>query len=235
MGKEYFRFREFTIWQDRCAMKVGTDGVLLGAWTNVPDSGNIADLGTGTGLIAIMLAQRCPCFVTGVEIDSSAASQAAENMAACVWSDRLRTVCADVNEFCKVHKSEYSLIVSNPPYFREDVKSHVDSRNVARHTDSLSFCELVAAAFMMLADGGRFSVILPYEAATDFIGEAISAGLNLSRRTAVVTKPGAQPKRVLLEFSKGFSVPQTETSELLLSSGGMKSAEYAEMTSAFYL
>ena len=122
MGNEYFKFKKFTIKQDKCAMKVGTDGVLLGAWTNAGESTNIADIGTGTGLISIMLAQKCNAVITGIEVDEDACIQALENMKASPWKDRLNVIKADITDYYSYHKSEYDLIVSNPPFYKEKTK-----------------------------------------------------------------------------------------------------------------
>ena len=118
MGNEYFKFKKFTIRQDKCAMKVGTDGVLLGAWTNTENASRIADIGTGTGLIAIMLAQKSKALITGIEIDGEAAIQARENMDSTEWRDRLSVINTDINDFYTNHEGEYDLIVSNPPFFK---------------------------------------------------------------------------------------------------------------------
>lgn len=235
MGNEYFRFKNFTIRQDRCAMKVGTDGVLLGAWTETERAYKIADIGTGTGLIAIMLAQRTEARITAIEIDEDACFQAMENISDSPWKDRICVVKADINDYCISHKDEYDLIVSNPPFHIENIKGYSEKRNIARHTDSLSFKELTLAASFMLKEKGRFCVIIPYISALEFIGNAVSSGLYLKSRTDVITKPGSAPKRVLLEFGKGQSNEETKMSKLLLSQNGMMSEEYKSLTSDYYL
>lgn len=235
MGNEYFKFKKFTIKQDKCAMKVGTDGVLLGAWTNAGESTNIADIGAGTGLISIMLAQKCNAVITGIEVDEDACIQALENMKASPWKDRLNVIKADITDYYSYHKSEYDLIVSNPPFYKEKTKGYSEKRNMARHTDGLDFNTITMAASFMLKEKGRFCVILPYISANEFIGDAASCKLYLKSRTDVITKPGATPKRVLLEFRKGQFNVETEISELLLSENGEKSEVYKALTSDFYL
>lgn len=235
MGNDYFRFRNFTINQDRTAMKVGTDGVLLGAWADVSHSSRVADIGTGTGLIAIMLAQRCDAAITGIEIDADAALQAMENMGSSPWSSRLDVVTADINDYCLLHESEFDTIVSNPPFFVEDTKGHSEKRNMARHTDGLDFGSLLRAASVMLKENGRFSVIIPWSSASSFIGEAIRHRLNLTRKTEIITKPGSIPKRVLMEFGKNCSGVSAATDTLLLSEGGKKTEAYRLLTGGFYL
>lgn len=235
MGNEYFKFKKFTINQDKCAMKVGTDGVLLGAWTNTEEASKIADIGTGTGLIAIMLAQKCNATITGIEIDEEAAAQAEENMNNTLWKDRLNVVKADINEYFQNHNAEYDLIVSNPPFFNEKTKGFSEKRNIARHTDGLCFSHLARTASFMLKDKGRFCVILPATSAMDFISEAIKNNLSLTKKTEVITKPGAAPKRVIMEFKKDCRNNITIISQLLLSENGVRSKEYDDLTSDFYL
>ena len=236
MGCDFFRFKKFTIHQDKCAMKVGTDGVLLGAWTDPRLATKIADIGTGTGLIAIMLAQKSNASVTGIEIDTGAATQAKENMSNTLWKDRLNVVEADIRDYYPHHEAEFDLIVSNPPFFNENTKGYSEKRNIARHTDGLSFGLLVEAVSFILKEDGRFSVIIPATSAQEFISEAIRHKLSLTRKTEVITKLGTPAKRVMMEFCKNTSNnATTECSQLLLSENGNKSQEYINLTSDFYL
>ena len=236
MGCDFFRFKKFTIHQDKCAMKVGTDGVLLGAWTDPRLATKIADIGTGTGLIAIMLAQKSNASVTGIEIDTGAATQAKENMSNTLWKDRLNVIEADIKDYYPHHEAEFDLIVSNPPFFNENTKGYSEKRNIARHTDGLSFGLLVEAVSFILKEDGKFSVIIPATTAQEFISEAIRHRLSLTRKTEVITKPGTPAKRVMMEFCKNTSNnATTECSQLLLSENGNKSQEYINLTSDFYL
>lgn len=236
MGCDFFRFKKFTIHQDKCAMKVGTDGVLLGAWTDPRLATKIADIGTGTGLIAIMLAQKSNASITGIEIDTGAATQAKENMSNTLWKDRLNVVEADIRDYYPHHEAEFDLIVSNPPFFNENTKGYSEKRNIARHTDGLSFGLLVEAVSFILKEDGRFSVIIPATSAQEFISEAIRHKLSLTRKTEVITKLGTPAKRVMMEFCKNTSNnATTEYAQLLLSENGNKSQEYINLTSDFYL
>lgn len=214
-------------------MKVGTDGVLIGAWASVrPADRSILDIGTGTGLIALMLAQRNPeAHVVAVEIDSESAEQARENFAESPWSDRMTVEECAVQEF--VPQQKFDLIVSNPPYFVDSLKCPDGSRNTARHTDTLSFAELMRAAERMLAPEGRFAVIVPAEAALS----VIAAGrLHLVRRCDVRSKPNSAPKRVMLEFSLRFEGAALRE-EVTIGDGtaGGYSPEYVVLTRDFYL
>ena len=228
-----FRFKQFTVHQQRSAMKVGTDGVLIGAWASVRETDRtILDIGTGTGLIALMMAQRTPeAQIVAVEIDAESAEQASENFAESPWSDRIRVERCAVQEFATEQK--FDLILSNPPYFVDSHKCPDESRNLARHTDTLSFAELMRAAERLLAPDGRFAVIVPSEAALS----VIAAGrLHLVRRCDVRTKPNAAPKRVMLEFSPRFEGAALRE-ELTIGDGtsGGYSPEYVALTREFYL
>ena len=233
MGAEVFRFKQFEVQQQRSAMKVGTDGVLIGAWVSVqPDDRAILDIGTGTGLIALMLAQRSPeAKVVGVEIDPESVAQACENVDRSPWSDRVEIVESAVQDFSSDER--FDLIVSNPPYFVDSQKCPDEGRNKARHTDTLSFAELMHSAARLLKPEGRFAVIVPAEAALSVIA---AGSLHLVRRCDVRSKPTGQPKRVMLEFSPRFGGAAVRES-LTIGDGtaGGYSPEYRALTRDFYL
>ena len=201
MANPFFTFKQFTIRHDRCAMKVGTDGVLLGAWTDVSHSCRILDIGTGTGLIALMLAQRCPqASITAIDIDAEAVEQAHENILSSPWKDRVEVLLQDVCPFPA--NQQFDSIVSNPPYFIDSLKCPDSQRNTARHTDTLDAKRLLESVARLLSDNGRFSIILPAEQTDLLIQSAYTQGLYPSRQTAVITRPGLSPKRILMEFQK---------------------------------
>lgn len=193
-----FRFKRFTIRQTRCPMKVGTDGVLLGAWVEVrPSDRRILDIGTGTGLIAVMLAQRSPeALITGVDIDD--VTEARENGDASPWGDRLRFEQTPIQDFLPAER--YDLIVSNPPFYVDSLTCPDRGRTTARHAVHLSYGELIDAVVRLLAPGGRFGVVLPTSEAERFRRQA-AARLGLLRLTQVRTTPRRPVKRVLMEFS----------------------------------
>lgn len=152
MSQPFFQFKQFTVWHDKCAMKVGTDGVLLGAWTPVESSARILDIGTGTGLVALMLAQRCSASVIALEIDETAAQQAAENITRSPWGNRIEVVCQDFRLYSNKNNSlKYDTIVSNPPYFTDSLKCPDSQRNTARHNDNLSYEELLKGVSNLLS------------------------------------------------------------------------------------
>lgn len=200
MSNSYFRFKQFVIEQDKCAMKVGTDGVLLGAWADVTNAQRILDIGTGTALIALMLAQRSKAAITAIEIDEQAALQAAANVATSAFSHQVFVLHTSLQEFMCADRSTYDLIVSNPPYFHQSLKTPVANRNLARHSDSLLPEELIAACFHLLSSGGRFCVILPTESALSFIEKAQIRGLFCTKKTEVFPRLGVSSKRVMLQF-----------------------------------
>ena len=251
-----FRFKEFSVRQDRCAMKVGTDGVLLGALARVESQEprvesqesmfNVLDIGTGTGVVALMLAQRYPeARIVGVEIDPEAAAQAAENFAASPWGDRIIARCGDVN--VNENENKFNLIVCNPPYYAHSPAASSRARDTARRADSLTYEQLVECAARLMADGGRLEVIIPYTTADEFIHTAWLHGLHLVRRIDIRTKPGKPFKRsvVAVANENGHTPPSqatpplTEGEELgnllLFNADGSATEEYRALTGEFYL
>ena len=201
MANPFFTFKQFPIGHLLCALKVGTDGVLLGAWTDVSHSCRILDIGTGTGLIALMLAQRCPqASITAIDIDAEAVEQAHENILSSPWKDRVEVLLQDICTFPA--NQQFDSIVSNPPYFIDSLKCPDSQRNTARHTDTLDAKRLLESVARLLSDNGRFSIILPAEQTDLLIQSAYTQGLYPSRQTAVITRPGLSPKRILMEFQK---------------------------------
>lgn len=234
MKNPFFQFKQFVIRHDRCAMKVGTDGVLLGAWTDIRQSRKVLDIGTGSGLIALMIAQRREeAGITGIDIDGASVEQARENVAASPWSGRIHIAQADIAVFAD-GGDKYDTIVSNPPYFRERVHCPDGKRNAARHTESLTFGGLLDAVDRLIAPDGSFSVVLPFEEAGPFITMAAERYLYLSRRTDVYTKPGVPPKRVLLAFGRAVR-PYTTDILTIESASRDYSPEFVRLVKDFYL
>ena len=302
MGNPWFQFKQFRVSQEKSALKVGTDGVLLGAWCNVNGAKSILDVGTGTGVIALMLAQRTEklidnaeffgrqgkipvCKATidprkdrfidnrnefesnhhvqrieaveinsvtdeinvdgivgqadeikivAIEINSDACSDASVNFRNSPWKERLTLVCEDVRQFQPSGAILYDLIVSNPPFFKNSLRSADLSSSVARHDVSLSFDHLVLSARKLLAPEGRLAVIIPTEAFDDFRETARLAGFYLSNKTMVIPKVGKSPKRILLEFSVVPCYPVEEELVILLNDH-QYSVEFVLLTRDFYL
>lgn len=239
MANDYFQFRQFTVRQNRCAMKVGTDGTLLGAWAHGGKS--VLDIGTGTGLIALMMAQRFPeAQVTGIDIDPEAVAQARENVAASPFSN-VEIEENDVKTFSPSHfslpPSHFSLftsIVCNPPYFVDSLVSPDGQRTLARHASSLSYRDLMASVNRLLADDGEFSVVIPFDCKARLESEAALACFFKSRECAVRTTPKKQPRRFLMAFRRHPS-QQELTEGVIETAPNERSPWYQELTKDFYL
>jgi len=232
MANNYFQFRQFTVHQDSCAMKVGTDGTLLGAWAM--GGATVLDIGTGTGLLALMIAQRFPdAKVMGIDIDPEAVTQAMENVNASPFANRISIKEADVRTWDGGH-AVYDVIVSNPPYFVDSLVCPDNRRTLARHAGTLSYGDLMAAVVRLLADDGEFSVVVPFDCKPRLESEAALAGLSKSRECAVKTTPRKQPRRYLMAFRKHPSVQEC-TEGIIELSPGVRSAWYEELTKDFYL
>jgi len=197
MPNDFFRFQQFTVHQSLCAMKVGTDGTLLGSWAAGGD--HILDIGTGTGLIALMMAQRFPeARIDGVDIDSGAVRQARLNVSESPFSQRITVCKADV----AVWDGRYDAIVCNPPFFVHSLTSPDEQRTVARHAATLTYRQLMTAVSRLLTDDGECSVIVPFDYRSLMEAEASLAGLFKTREWAVKTTPAKPPRRYLLALRK---------------------------------
>lgn len=230
---EYFRFKHFVVRQDRTAMKVGTDGVLLGAWASLVQAGSILDIGTGTGLLALMAAQRNPSArIDAVEINEEAAAQARENVAASPWSDRITVFHQSVRQFSPGKK--YRHVICNPPFFIRSTPAPDKGRNTARHCRDMSHSDLIRSAVTLLEAEGRLSLILPPEEAASFRNEALANGLHPARLTGVRPNPEKPFKRILMEFSTSPAnfLPDELTIEI---ARHCYTPEYTALTREFYL
>ena len=231
-----FNFKEFSINQDKAAMKVGTDGVLLGAWTSIKTKPySILDIGTGTGLIALQFAQRCDAeLIDALEIDNNAYEQAVENFEQSNWSDRLFCYHASLAEFVDEIEDKYDLIVSNPPFYTDEYKSDNKQRSQARFTDSLSFNELLESASLLLSKSGIFSVIIPFKEEETFLQLAKEYNLFTNRICRVKGNVNSQIKRSLIEMS--FNKTNIIEEELTIEIERHKyTKEYADLVKDFYL
>lgn len=235
MPNPFFRFKQFTIHQDQCAMKVGTDGVLLGAWSNVENNVSILDVGTGTGLIALMLAQRnSTAVIDAIEMDSDAAQQATQNVIDSPFGMRISVYYHRFQDFSRTIDKQYDLIVCNPPFFVNALKSPDTQRTMARHAQSLSLEELFLHSCKLLTESGKIAVILPYANMKNTIEFAQVHALFLTRKTIVKPFPHSVPKRVLLEFSNR-NIPMRENELVIELSRHYYSDAYRALTRDFYL
>ena len=235
MPNPYFSFKQFTVFHDKCAMKVGIDGVLLGAWTPIENAQKILDIGTGTGLIALMLAQRSEAMITGIDIDQSAALQANENVQTSPWSNRIGIFEKSLQNFAFNSTERFDLIVSNPPYFVNSTKTPAENRTAARHTDLLTHEELMENALKLLSPVGRICLILPIIEGQKCIEFAETKNLFCTKQVTVYPKPGVEAKRLLLEFSL-IQSKKTETGITIESETRHQySSEFTELAKDFYL
>jgi tRNA1Val (adenine37-N6)-methyltransferase len=235
MGRnKWFEFKQFRIEQQNAAMKVGTDGVILGAWAPVENASRILDVGTGTGLIALMLAQRCNAKIDAVEIDAPAYLEAKFNFNQSQWKDRLRIFHSDFNTFSIENGQPYDLIVCNPPFFIDSLKTSDPQQSVARHNESLNFEQLILGSAKQLKETGKLVVIIPFPSLDEFRETARLQGFYLHQKLCIVTKPGKIASRVLLELS--LTPGYTETSEILIQNNqGQFTDRFKELTGSFYL
>jgi tRNA1Val (adenine37-N6)-methyltransferase len=235
MGKDSFTFKQFVVRQDRCAMKVGTDGTLLGAWAEMErNDGKVLDIGTGTGLIALMMAQRYPeAKVTGIDIDEMAVSQAVENVQGSPFADRIEVLQADVNSFESTEL--FDSIVCNPPFFNNALICPDNQRTQARHTLSLSYQQLMAAAWRLLRDEGVFSLIIPNDFFQQLESEAHLAGFFLTRVFGVRTIEGKPIKRYLIELRKHPYIELIKKDVMIEDEPNVRSIWYRELTKNFYI
>jgi tRNA1Val (adenine37-N6)-methyltransferase len=229
----WFQFKQFRIEQQKAAMKVGTDGVLLGAWTPVKSAARILDIGTGTGLIALMLAQRSSAAIDALEIDAQACEEAKINFEQSPWRNRLSVFHSDFLMFATQPVAPYDLIVSNPPFFVDSLKTNNAALTIARHNDTLSFDHLIAGARKLLSESGRLCVIIPFASCTEFRETARLSGFYLSQQTLVIPKVGRPAKRVLLEFTVQGGYP-IDNELVILDKNGFYSDAYKTLTSPFY-
>lgn len=231
-----FKFKQFSIRQTNVPMKVNTDGVLLGSWANVNDATNILDIGSGTGVIALMLAQRSPnATVHAVEIDDLAVESAKENVLNSPWSSRVEVFCSSFQDFANAANQRYSLVVSNPPYFIQSLKSPAESRNLSRHAEMLPYEDLISGIIKVMDEHGIFAGIFPYAESSVFIALAANHGLYCVRKTYVYPIAGGKIKRVLLELSRTRSAIEERNLAIENGIGKGYTDDYKQLTCDFYL
>jgi len=236
MSNKPFQFKQFSIHQDKTAMKVGTDGVLLGAWANVkPEVFSILDIGPGTGLIALMFAQKSNAeVIDAIELNDDAYEQTVENFERSDWGDRLFCYHASLQEFVDEIEEEYDFIISNPPFYTSTYKELDGDRAMARHTESLTYKELLEGTSKLLAKNGSCSFIIPFQEEVSFIAIAKENNLYPNRITRVKGTENSPIKRSLLQFS--FQENSCEENELIIEIERHKyTQDYIELVKDFYL
>lgn len=236
MSKKPFVFKQFNVNQNQCAMKIGTDSVLLGAWTTIENNpSSILDIGAGTGVLSLMLAQRCFAeLIDAIEIDDNTYEQCVDNFEQSPWGDRLFCYHASLETFVKEIEDKYDLIISNPPFYSEDYKTKNTQRDLARFTDAMSFEHLINSAAKLLSEVGIFTAIIPFKEEISFIEIALKHKLYPNKILRVKGNPNSEIKRSLLEFS--FNEKDTTINELIIETERHQyTNDYINLTKDFYL
>jgi tRNA1Val (adenine37-N6)-methyltransferase len=236
MGRNnYFQFKQFKIHQEKSAMKVNTDGVLLGAWTNLDGAKTVLDIGAGTGLISLMISQRSTAIITGIEIEKNAAEEAALNVQNSKWNKRVSIQNISFQDFVATSQNKFDVIVTNPPFFSNGVKNTNPHLSMARHNHLLPFEDIIDGAKNLLTENGRLSLILPADSAQDFIEKARQENLFLNRLTEVKPFPDKEPNRWLMEFVKKQMIVQKTQMSVFDDSRTNYSEEFKTLAHDFYL
>lgn len=235
MANHYFQFKQFTIQQQHCAMKVTTDGCLFGAWVAdfcqqlLPEN-RVLDIGAGTGLLSVMLTQKCTAQIDAVEIDNAAAQQAVANFQASPWGKRLEVHETDIQQY---NATPYDLIITNPPFFDNDLKSTDTKRNLALHSSALSLEELLVNITRLFSPNGQFAVLLPYHRVAFFEDLAVANGYHLHKKTLVQQTPRHPYFRGMLVF--GFAKKETIVDSIVIKANNEYTAEFRELLKDYYL
>lgn len=233
-GNSYFQFKQFRIEQDQCGMKVSTDACILGAWTEVKNAQRVLDIGAGTGLLSLMLAQRSEASIDAVEIDQSAYEQAQENIAKSPWSHRLSIYHQRIQDFRPVDGQSYDLIVSNPPFYPDHFPSDDPQKNGALHATLLSFEELLENILSLMSPQGRCVILLPERQMQDFTKLAAAKGLKLNRQLIVRDRQGKRILRLIHSFSQ-TETPLSSQELLIKNPEGSYSEDYTNLLKDYYL
>ncbi len=235
MPNPYFQFKKFTVMHDRCAMKVGTDGVLLGAWASPPQNGKILDIGTGSGIIALMLAQKSNAGITGIDIDLQAVEQAKENVEQTPWRNRVRIEHSTFQKHVRISSEKYDMVITNPPYFVNSLNAQEINRTNARHQTELSMEGLFAGVKEILKPHGWFSMIYPVEKEPELLLLASVSSLYPCRIMYVQPTPQLPAKRMLINFCMKKVPLKYET--LVIESGKRHNytEQYKKLTRDYYL
>ncbi len=236
MSNDSFAFKKFCIKQDKCAMKVGTDAVLLGAWIYPNGSKTILDIGTGTGVISLMLAQKSEAKITAIDIDKESTEQAKLNVAESIYNEKVEVKNISIQNLAKESDQKFDMIVTNPPYFIDSYKGVELNRTIARHADALPFDELIDSVKKLLDTKGKFCLILPKNEAAIFRKLAEARGLYLSKLLRIRTKPEKESeKRHLMQFE--FKETEFSESTLVLEENESRNytQAYKDFTKDYYL
>ncbi|MBK0402110.1 methyltransferase [Adhaeribacter sp. BT258] len=234
MANAYFQFKQFRINQDRTAMKVCTDSCVLGAWAEVKDAKQILDIGTGTGLLSLMVAQRSHAQITAVEIDAAAAAQAEENFAESPWKNRIVLAQKSLQQFGQENQQQFDVIICNPPFFQASLKSPDTARTIAKHTQELPFEDLVHFVKQFLTPEGIFYLLLPPAEAEVFRNLAFKEKLFPARELQLFTQPDGKHLRTIYAYSF-WEKPTQKQSLIIRNPDQAYTADFATLLKDYYL
>ena len=241
MANNYFQFKQFTVFQEGCAMKVTTDACLFGAWvakivadkSSLINESSILDIGTGTGLLSLMVAQKSSCTIDAVEIDGEAFSEATNNFKNSSWRDRLTVFNDDVKKYQQENSLPYNFILTNPPFFDNDLKSNSSKRNLAMHCEQLSLEELLVAIKRLLHVDGYFAILLPHHRSIYFEELAAANGFHLAEKIVVKQTPSHSPFRTMLLF--GNKKEEIVENEIIIKDGNIYTDNFSNLLKDYYL
>lgn len=234
MSNNYFTFKQFTIHQEKATFKVGTDGVLLGASADITGVNRILDIGTGTGLLAIMLAQRCDAEIVAIEPDHESYNEACINVQHCKWNNRIKVENTTLQEYDS-HNTKFDLIISNPPFFSDSLKNPDSRKSFARHNDSLTSSDILNCAAGLLNDDGHLHLILPYIEGNIFIAEASKYDLYCNKVLKIRPLPTAEIKRLILTFGRQRIKPSEKFLTIEHGPRHDFTEDYKNLTKDYYL
>lgn len=235
MDRKPFQFKQFSISDQNSALKLSTDGVLLGAWAKLSDGGPLLDIGTGCGIIALIAAQKTPVQITAIDSDKGSIIDASQNFLQTIWNDRLQAKLISIQEFAQQSEVHFSQIISNPPFFTNSLKSPNDLTNQAKHNDSLTQIELIEAVNKLLLPDGRFFTILPINESLVFLTLLEKKQLFILKHTTVIPREGKKANRVLLEIAKTKNKFTIYNQLTIRYEDGSYTEEYKKLTEDFYL
>ncbi len=230
-----FHFKRFSLSDDKSSLKVGTDAVLLGAWATIEKATNIMDIGCGCGIIALMVAQRSPANVLGIDIDKDSVEEAKKNAKRSPWNERVDFECISLQDFYQISKNElFDSIVCNPPYFENSLKSPYEKKNISKHNDLLSYEDLAKIVSLLLTQNGCFNVILPLNGYEKFEKICQKAGLFPTKCCLIKPSPTKKTHRIMSCFIRKTSLLSIEYL-LIRDEKGVFSSEYKQLTQDYYL
>lgn len=230
-----FHLKPFSLHHHRSTMKVGTDAMLLGAWAKIGAAQSILDIGTGCGIVSLLLAARSNAKITAIDIDTDSIEEASENFKQSAFNGRMQAIQADLNDFSKIQNQLFALIVSNPPFFVNNLKPEDEKRKKARHTESLTYTQLCEGVYNLLETEGKFFVVLPYDESRQFVKLAKKNGLFPKTQLLIFPREGMLPNRIIIEFSKTNEGKTKSEKFTIRNSEDKFTQQYIDLLKDYYL